>query len=196
MSSPNSNSSSKCGTLDAINSTSFDPDQYMHLLVRSPTLMSNLEALLQRHVEMAAEIKNLDTDLQISANTGHITFIVMKSNIVGMEANMEQLLKKIMSVRSRGAGVNTRLFEKREHTTFFVKFRLLAIFVVASTDQTNIDRLLPFMLGITIAMFFTVLAIFIIVCQYSCPTVFLLIPLAWLKVWYRGYFLASSRELT
>ncbi|CAN6690397.1 unnamed protein product [Malus baccata var. baccata] len=196
MSSPNSNSSSKCGTLDAINSTSFDPDQYMHLLVRSPTLMSNLEALLQRHVEMAAEIKNLDTDLQISANTGHITFIVMKSNIVGMEANMEQLLEKIMSVRSRSAGVNTRLFEKREHATFFVKFRLLAIFVVASTDQTNIDRLLPFMLGITIAMFFTVLAIFIIVCQYSCPTVFLLIPLAWLKVWYRGYFLASSRELT
>ncbi|TQD84165.1 hypothetical protein C1H46_030255 [Malus baccata] len=120
----------------------------------------------------------------------------MKSNIVGMEANMEQLLEKIMSVRSRGAGVNTRLFEKREHATFFVKFRLLAIFVVASTDQTNIDRLLPFMLGITIAMFFTVLAIFIIVCQYSCPTVFLLIPLAWLKVWYRGYFLASSRELT
>ncbi|KAM0998552.1 hypothetical protein ACFX2I_008274 [Malus domestica] len=181
MSSPNSNSSSKCGTLDAINSTSFDPDQYMHLLVHR----SNLEGLLQRHVEMAAEIKNLDTDLQI-----------MKSNIVGMEANMEQLLEKIMSVRSRSAGVNTRLFEKREHATFFVKFWLLAIFVVASTDQTNIDRLLPFMLGITIAMFFTVLAIFIIVCQYSCPTVFLLIPLAWLKVWYRGYFLASSRELT
>ncbi|XP_070664252.1 vacuolar protein sorting-associated protein 51 homolog isoform X2 [Malus domestica] len=107
MSSPNSNSSSKCGTLDAINSTSFDPDQYMHLLVHR----SNLEGLLQRHVEMAAEIKNLDTDLQI-----------MKSNIVGMEANMEQLLEKIMSVRSRSAGVNTRLFEKREHATFFVKF--------------------------------------------------------------------------
>ncbi|XP_050112133.1 vacuolar protein sorting-associated protein 51 homolog [Malus sylvestris] len=115
MSSPNSNSSSKCGTLDAINSTSFDPDQYMHLLVHR----SNLEGLLQRHVEMAAEIKNLDTDLQI-----------MKSNIVGMEANMEQLLEKIMSVRSRSAGVNTRLFEKREHATFFVKFWLLAIFVV------------------------------------------------------------------
>ncbi|XP_068339272.1 vacuolar protein sorting-associated protein 51 homolog isoform X2 [Pyrus communis] len=56
------------------------------------------------NVEMAAEIKNLDTDLQI-----------MKSNIVGMEANMEQLLEKIMSVRSRSGGVNTCLFEKREH---------------------------------------------------------------------------------
>ncbi|KAB2605081.1 ABC transporter C family member 14-like [Pyrus ussuriensis x Pyrus communis] len=100
MSSPNSKSSSKYATLDAIDSTSFDPDQYMHLLVHE----SNLEGLLQRHVEMAAERKNLDTDLQI-----------MKSNIVGMEANMEQLLEKIMSVRSRSVGVNTCLFEKREH---------------------------------------------------------------------------------
>ncbi|XWS46561.1 hypothetical protein CRYUN_Cryun14cG0078400 [Craigia yunnanensis] len=39
----------------------------------------------------------------------------MKSNIVGMEANMEQLLDKIMSVQSRSDGVNTSLFEKREH---------------------------------------------------------------------------------
>ncbi|XP_070664241.1 vacuolar protein sorting-associated protein 51 homolog isoform X1 [Malus domestica] len=125
MSSPNSNSSSKCGTLDAINSTSFDPDQYMHLLVHR----SNLEGLLQRHVEMAAEIKNLDTDLQMLVYENYNKFISvtdtikqMKSNIVGMEANMEQLLEKIMSVRSRSAGVNTRLFEKREHATFFVKF--------------------------------------------------------------------------
>ncbi|OAY48754.1 vacuolar protein sorting-associated protein 51 homolog isoform X2 [Manihot esculenta] len=39
----------------------------------------------------------------------------MKNNIVGMEANMEQLLQKIMSVQSRSDGVNTSLFEKREH---------------------------------------------------------------------------------
>ncbi|CAL2281019.1 unnamed protein product [Prunus armeniaca] len=42
----------------------------------------------------------------------------------------------------------------------------------------------------------TVLAIFIVVCQNSWPTVFLLIPLIWLNIWYRGYYLASSRELT
>ncbi|TQD69888.1 hypothetical protein C1H46_044579 [Malus baccata] len=39
----------------------------------------------------------------------------MKSNIVGMEANMEQLLEKIMSVQCRSVGVNTSLSEKREH---------------------------------------------------------------------------------
>ncbi|XVF22096.1 hypothetical protein REPUB_Repub12eG0144300 [Reevesia pubescens] len=112
------NAPSNYGTLDAINTTSFDPDQYMNLLVTK----SNLEALLQRHVEMAAEIKNLDTDLQMLVYENYNKFISatdaikrMKSNIVGMETNMEQLLDKIMSVQSRSDGVNTSLFEKREH---------------------------------------------------------------------------------
>lgn len=71
---------------------------------------------------MAAEIKNLDTDLQMLVYENYNKFISatdtikqMKSNIVGMEANMEQLLEKIMSVQSRSDGVNTSLSEKREH---------------------------------------------------------------------------------
>ncbi|VVA39980.1 PREDICTED: vacuolar [Prunus dulcis] len=118
MSSPDTSSSSKYATLDAINTTSFDPNQYMHLLVHK----SNLEGLLQKHVEMAAEIKNLDTDLQMLVYENYNKFISatdtikqMKSNIVNMEANMEQLLEKIMSVQCRSDGVNTSLFEKREH---------------------------------------------------------------------------------
>ncbi|XP_024019323.1 vacuolar protein sorting-associated protein 51 homolog [Morus notabilis] len=105
-------------SLDAINSASFDPDQYMNLLVQK----SSLEGLLQRHVEMAAEIKNLDTDLQMLVYENYNKFISatdtikrMKSKIVGMETNMEQLLDKIMSVQSRSDHVNTSLFEKREH---------------------------------------------------------------------------------
>ncbi|CAB4322117.1 unnamed protein product [Prunus armeniaca] len=35
-------------------------------------------------------------------------------------------------------------------------------------------------------MYITVLAIFIVVCQNSWPTVFLLIPLIWLNIWYRN----------
>ncbi|XP_059295706.1 vacuolar protein sorting-associated protein 51 homolog [Lycium ferocissimum] len=83
---------------------------------------SNLEGLLQRHVEMAAEIKNLDTDLQMLVYENYNKFVSatdtikrMKNNIVGMETNMEQLLEKIMSVQSKSDGVNTSLFEKREH---------------------------------------------------------------------------------
>ncbi|MBA0863604.1 hypothetical protein Goshw_023509, partial [Gossypium schwendimanii] len=36
---------------------------------------SNLEALLQRHVEMAAEIKNIDTDLQMLVYENYNKFI-------------------------------------------------------------------------------------------------------------------------
>ncbi|KAH9786757.1 vacuolar protein sorting-associated protein 51-like [Citrus sinensis] len=111
-------SSGKYVPLDAIDTNSFDADQYMNLLVQK----SSLEGLLQRHVEMAAEIKNLDTDLQMLVYENYSKFISatdtikrMNSNIVGMEANMEQLLEKIKSVQSRSDGVNTSLSEKREH---------------------------------------------------------------------------------
>ncbi|KAF5462508.1 hypothetical protein F2P56_018511 [Juglans regia] len=66
----------------------------------------------------------------------------------------------------------------------------------ASSDQANIDLYLPFFTSLTVTAYITVIGIFIITCQYSWPTVFLLIPLAWLNIWYRGYYLASSRELT
>lgn len=66
----------------------------------------------------------------------------------------------------------------------------------ASTDQTNVDIFIPFLMGMAIAMYITVLGIFIITCQYAWPTVFLIIPLGWLNFWYRGYYLSSSRELT
>ncbi|XP_073022242.1 vacuolar protein sorting-associated protein 51 homolog [Primulina eburnea] len=109
---------SRFATLDTIDTSSFDVDQYMNLLVQK----SNLEGLLQKHVEMASEIKNLDTDLQMLVYENYNKFISatdtikrMKNNIVGMETNMEQLLEKIISVQSRSDGVNTSLHEKREH---------------------------------------------------------------------------------
>ncbi|KAI7725280.1 hypothetical protein M8C21_011147 [Ambrosia artemisiifolia] len=66
----------------------------------------------------------------------------------------------------------------------------------ASSDQTNLDVFLPFMMNLTLAMFITVFGIIIITCQYAWPTVFLLIPLGWLNFWFRGYYLATSREIT
>ncbi|XP_027350768.1 ABC transporter C family member 14-like isoform X1 [Abrus precatorius] len=66
----------------------------------------------------------------------------------------------------------------------------------ASTDQANVDVSLPMFTGIVIGMYMSVLAIFIITCQNSWPTVLLIIPLVWLNIWYRGYYLASSREIT
>ncbi|RYR61732.1 hypothetical protein Ahy_A04g018937 [Arachis hypogaea] len=110
--------SAKHASLGDINSNSFDPDHYMNLMVHK----SNLEGLLQRHVKLAAEIKNLDTDLQMLVYENYNKFISatdtinrMKSNISRMETNMEQHLEKIMSVQSRSDSVNTSLFDKREH---------------------------------------------------------------------------------
>ncbi|KAH6766392.1 multidrug resistance-associated protein 4 [Perilla frutescens var. hirtella] len=66
----------------------------------------------------------------------------------------------------------------------------------ASTDQTNVDILIPFFMSITLAMYITLLSIIIITCQYAWPTIILVIPLGWLNFWYRGYYLSTSRELT
>uniref|UniRef100_A0A1D1YTJ4 ABC transporter C family member 4 n=1 Tax=Anthurium amnicola TaxID=1678845 RepID=A0A1D1YTJ4_9ARAE len=66
----------------------------------------------------------------------------------------------------------------------------------ASSDQTNIDLFLPFFVTLTVAMYITVISILVITCQVAWPTVIFVLPLAWLNFWYRGYYLASSRELT
>ncbi|KAK9067685.1 hypothetical protein SSX86_011796 [Deinandra increscens subsp. villosa] len=66
----------------------------------------------------------------------------------------------------------------------------------ASSDQTNIDILLPFVMNLSIALYMSVISVIIITCQYAWPTVFLLVPLGWLNFWYRGYYLATSREIT
>ncbi|KAG6505225.1 ABC transporter C family member 14-like [Zingiber officinale] len=66
----------------------------------------------------------------------------------------------------------------------------------ASSDQTNIDLFLPFFLGLTVSMYITLISILIVTCQVAWPTVILILPLMWLNIWYRGYYLATSRELT
>ncbi|RWV83961.1 hypothetical protein GW17_00054367 [Ensete ventricosum] len=45
-------------------------------------------------------------------------------------------------------------------------------------------------------MYITLLSIIIVTCQVAWPTVILILPLIWLNIWYRGYYLATSRELT
>ncbi|XP_073302739.1 ABC transporter C family member 14-like [Primulina huaijiensis] len=66
----------------------------------------------------------------------------------------------------------------------------------ASTDQTNVDIIIPFFLSLAVSGYTSLLTIIIITCQYAWPTTILLIPLGWLNIWYRGYYLSTSRELT
>ncbi|GJZ62371.1 ABC transporter C family member 14-like protein [Tanacetum coccineum] len=66
----------------------------------------------------------------------------------------------------------------------------------ASSDQTNIDIYLPFTTSLALSLYMSLIGIIVITCQYAWPTVFLLVPLGWLNFWYRGYYLATSREIT
>ncbi|KAJ7541180.1 hypothetical protein O6H91_10G049200 [Diphasiastrum complanatum] len=104
-------------TLLAINTKDFNVDRYMSSLIRR----TSLEGLLKKHVEMAAEIKNLDSDMQMLVYENYNKFISatdtirrMKENVSGMETNMEQLLDKVTAVRTTSDGVNASLFERRE----------------------------------------------------------------------------------
>ncbi|KAL2945402.1 ABC transporter C family member 4 [Bienertia sinuspersici] len=66
----------------------------------------------------------------------------------------------------------------------------------ASNDQTNVDISVPLFMNLALSMYMSLLSIIIITCQYAWPTLFFLIPLGWLNMQYRNYYLAASRELT
>ncbi|KAJ7980275.1 ABC transporter C family member 4 [Quillaja saponaria] len=66
----------------------------------------------------------------------------------------------------------------------------------ASGDQLNLDLPIPMFMSMIVVAYFTLLSIIFVTCQNAWPTVFLLFPLGLLNIWYRGYYLASSRELT
>nr|QVT92353.1 ABC transporter [Salvia miltiorrhiza] len=66
----------------------------------------------------------------------------------------------------------------------------------ASSDQTNVDILIPFFMSITLFILIALIGSLVVMCQFTWPTIFLIIPLVWLNIWYQGYYITSSRELT
>ncbi|CAI5994843.1 unnamed protein product [Closterium sp. NIES-65] len=83
------------GGRDDINSRAFDADSFVANLIRQ----AKLDDLLQKHVSWAAEIKNLDSDMQMLVYENYSKFIsatdtirTMKDNVASMESSMDQLL--------------------------------------------------------------------------------------------------------
>ncbi|KAL6615336.1 hypothetical protein ACP70R_037606 [Stipagrostis hirtigluma subsp. patula] len=66
----------------------------------------------------------------------------------------------------------------------------------ASSDQTNVDLFLPFFVWMSVSMYITVISVLIVTCQVAWPSVVAIIPLLILNLWYRSYYLSTSRELT
>ncbi|XP_047314972.1 ABC transporter C family member 4-like [Impatiens glandulifera] len=66
----------------------------------------------------------------------------------------------------------------------------------ASSDQTNIDFIIPMFLSLALVMYFSFLSIVVVTCMNAWPITILVIPLIWMNIWYRRYYIASSRELS
>ncbi|KAL7112723.1 hypothetical protein ACP275_04G019900 [Erythranthe tilingii] len=124
--------------------------------------------------------------------------------VYGVLAGVALVLVLVRSVLAAVMGLKTsQIFFKQilrsilhAPMSFFDTTPSGRILTRASSDQTNVDIMIPFFTSMTVAMFITLLSILIITCQYAWPTVILVIPLGWLNFWCRGYFLSTSRELT
>ncbi|CAM6100625.1 unnamed protein product [Calypogeia fissa] len=65
-----------------------------------------------------------------------------------------------------------------------------------SNDQSNIDFLIPIVLGVVLGQVSQALGILFVVCQVTWQLILLVVPLAYVFVSYRNYYIATSRELT
>eukprot|EP00897_Mesotaenium_endlicherianum_P000367 jgi/Mesen1/10330/ME000797S09803 len=81
-----------------VNTKGFDAEGHVTKLIEK----SKMEELLQQHVAWAAEIKNLDSDMQMLVYENYSKFISatdtirrMKQNVASMEASMDQLLETV-----------------------------------------------------------------------------------------------------
>ena len=50
-------------------------------------------------------------------------------------------------------------------------------------------------MSLCISLYFSLLAIFVVTCQFAWPTIFLLVPLAWLNIWYRVMILSLNYNI-
>jgi hypothetical protein len=80
--------------VQSIDSATFDPSRYLNQVLRTV----RLDELLSKHQEMSMEIKTLDSDMQMLVYENYNKFISatdtirnMKSNVDGMETNMQEL---------------------------------------------------------------------------------------------------------
>ncbi|KAK1319037.1 ABC transporter C family member 4 [Acorus calamus] len=66
----------------------------------------------------------------------------------------------------------------------------------ASSDQTIIDLFLPFFLWLFVSIFISVLSIIVVTCQSHLHSLTHCSLTSCMNMWFKGYYLASSREMT
>eukprot|EP00878_Enallax_costatus_P022689 GHUV01024090.1.p1 GENE.GHUV01024090.1~~GHUV01024090.1.p1 ORF type:complete len:280 (+),score=106.22 GHUV01024090.1:357-1196(+) len=101
-----------------LDSSVFDADRHIAQMTKAFTV----ERLLAEHRGMAREIKNLDSDMQQLVYENYNKFIAatdtiraMKSNVDGMEPDMERLKTNMDTVAEESSAVNQKLLKRRQH---------------------------------------------------------------------------------
>ncbi|KAI8471413.1 MAG: hypothetical protein J3K34DRAFT_520636 [Monoraphidium minutum] len=101
----------------SMDSAAFDAERHIQQMLRGLPL----ERLLAEHRGMAREIKNLDSDMQQLVYENYNKFItatdtikVMKSNVDGMEGDMDKLKGIMDDVAEKSAAVNSKLQRRRQ----------------------------------------------------------------------------------
>jgi hypothetical protein len=75
------------------------------------------------------------------------------------------------------------------YAIFFCSYGAFLLSFQASADQTTIDDVLAFFVGLTISMYISVLSTVIVTCQVAWPSVIAVIPLLLLNIWYKVCYL-------
>ncbi|KAK9817324.1 hypothetical protein WJX74_004288 [Apatococcus lobatus] len=134
--------------LTNIDSATFDAERYLQQLLKQ----TRLDALLVKHIEMSTEIKSLDSDMQMLVYENYNKFISatdtirsMKSNVDGMDANMQELNTVIESVAGRSQSVNNKLQQRRDHIEELnqvrgLLFKLQAVFDLPRRVRTALEQ--------------------------------------------------------
>lgn len=117
--------------------------------------------------------------------------------VSGVIFTMRTFLVSVMGLKTAQSFFN-QILHSIVHApmSFFDTTPTGRILTRASNDQSMVDFFIPLIMSMSLLMYFQVLGTIFVTCQSAWPTVFLIIPLGWLNVWFRGYYLATSREIT
>ncbi|KAG8052292.1 hypothetical protein GUJ93_ZPchr0001g30160, partial [Zizania palustris] len=137
--------------------------------------------------------------------SGHVSFAVYRQYMTEAWGWQGLLLVLVVSVTWQGSTMASDYWLAYQTSggvfepSLFIKvYTIITAFsvVIASSDQANVDLLLPFFVWMSVSMYITVIGVVIVTCQVAWPSVIAVVPLLILNIWYRGYYLSTSRELT
>ncbi|KAI5073429.1 hypothetical protein GOP47_0011442 [Adiantum capillus-veneris] len=66
----------------------------------------------------------------------------------------------------------------------------------SSSDQANLDIVLPICIGLAVTLYSSTISALIVTCVVTWPVIFVIVPLAWVYRQYQAFYIRSSREIS